>query len=110
MRNAQGNYRTDRTKCPNDLKRAKRCQGCCRRRHGGTVETNGVGEVLRLTIDPQLIERQEREIIEDLVPAAVNQAVQKARQAQAEYMQSMTEGVSLPGLQDAISKLTNLNS
>jgi DNA-binding YbaB/EbfC family protein len=72
------------------------------------VEANGLGEILRLTIDPTLIERQERDMIEDLVPAAVNQALRNARELHAELMRSMTDGLELPGLQDAISKFANL--
>jgi DNA-binding YbaB/EbfC family protein len=73
------------------------------------VEANGLGEILRLTVDPQLIERQERDMIEDLVPAAVNQALSKAREAHAEQMKSMTGGLELPGLEDALAQLSKLN-
>ncbi|MCA9151476.1 MAG: YbaB/EbfC family nucleoid-associated protein [Planctomycetales bacterium] len=72
------------------------------------VEANGLGEILRLTIDPQLIERQEKDIIEDLVPTAINIAVRRARELHAEMMKSMTAGLPLPGLDDALSKLTNM--
>jgi nucleoid-associated protein EbfC len=72
------------------------------------VEANGLGEILRLKIDPLLIERQEGEMIEDLVPAAVNQAIRNAREAHAELMKSMTDGIDLPGLDDAIAKFANL--
>ncbi len=72
------------------------------------VEANGLGEVLRVTIDPQLIERQERDMIEDLIPAAVNQAARNARELHAEIVKSMTDGLELPGLEDALAKFTNL--
>ena len=71
------------------------------------VEVNGLGEVLRLTIDPQLVERGEREMIEDLVPAAVNQALAKAKQLHVEAMQSMTRDLDVPGLNEAIAQLTD---
>ena len=61
------------------------------------VEANGLGEILRLTIDPQLVERQEQDMIEDLVPAAVNQALRNAREAHAELMKSMTDGTGTAG-------------
>ena len=70
------------------------------------VEVNGLGEVLRLSIDPSLVERGEREMIEDLVPAAMNQALAKSKQLHVEAMQSMTEGLNLPGLSEAISQIT----
>ncbi len=91
----------------NDQLKAKRVTGSS---GGGMVqvEANGLGEVLRLEIDPQLIERQERDMIEDLVPAAVNQAVSKAREAHAELMKSMTDGINVPGvdIEQMLSKLT----
>ena len=47
------------------------------------VEVNGLSEMLRLTIDPSLVEKGDVELIEDLVPAAANQAQAKAREAHA---------------------------
>ena len=70
------------------------------------VEVNGLGEVLRLTLDPGLVSRGDRELIEDLVPAAVNQAVSKAREQHAAMMREMTGGMNLPGLDDALKTLT----
>jgi DNA-binding YbaB/EbfC family protein len=70
------------------------------------VEANGLGEIIRLTIDPTLVENNEREMIEDLVPAAVNQANAKAKQLHADMMKSVTEGLDLPGLDGALAKLT----
>lgn len=70
------------------------------------VEVNGLGEVLRVTIDPLLVEQGEREMIEDLLPGAVNQAVSKARQLHVEAMSSLTEGFNMPGLADIMAKMT----
>lgn len=70
------------------------------------VEVNGLGEVLRLTIEPSLVEKSETGMIEDLVPAAINQAQAKAKQMHADAMKTLTEGINLPGLGDAISKFT----
>jgi DNA-binding YbaB/EbfC family protein len=71
------------------------------------VEVNGLGEALAVRIDPTLIEKCDREMIEDLLPAAFNAAQQKARQMHAEAMQALTGGVPLPGLDDALSQLTS---
>jgi len=71
------------------------------------IEANGLGEVLRCKIDPTLLEQQDRELLEDLVASAVNQALAKARALHAEALQSMTGNVELPGLQDALAKLTS---
>jgi DNA-binding YbaB/EbfC family protein len=70
------------------------------------VEVNGLGEVLAVRIDPSLIAKQDREMIEDLLPAAFNAAAQKAKQLHAEAMKSLTGGMQLPGLEDALSQLT----
>ncbi len=67
------------------------------------VEANGLGEILRVRIDASL---QDREMLEDLLPAAINQAGEKAKQLHMETMQSMTEGLDMPGLSEAISQLT----
>jgi len=45
-------------------------------------------------------------MIEDLVASAVNQAVAKGKQLHADAMKGMTEGLSIPGLQDMLGKLT----
>ena len=49
-----------------------------------TVEVNGLGEVLRCSIDPTLFVQQDREMVEELLPAAINQAVSKSRELHAE--------------------------
>ena len=48
------------------------------------VEINGLLEVLRCRVDPQLFAQGDRELVEDLVVAAVNQAVAKAKQLHAD--------------------------
>lgn len=73
------------------------------------VVANGVGEILSLTIDPTLIERGEREMIEDLVPAAVNDAVAKAKLLHADLMKELTGGLNIPGLDDAISQMAGVS-
>jgi DNA-binding YbaB/EbfC family protein len=74
---------------------------------GGLVEVdaNGLGEVLAVRIDPSLIEKQDRELLEDLLPAAFNAAQEKAKQLHAESMQSLAGGLNLPGLGDALGGL-----
>jgi len=70
------------------------------------VEVNGLGEVLRVKIDQSLVDQGDREMIEDLLPAAVNQAVVKSKQLHADAMRSMTEDMNVPGLGEAISQIT----
>ena len=71
-----------------------------------TVEVNGLGEVLSCRIDPSLVSSGDRELIEDLIPAAVNQAVTKSKELHAEAMKSLTEGFDMPGLNSMLSQLS----
>jgi DNA-binding YbaB/EbfC family protein len=74
---------------------------------GGLVEVdvNGLGEALAVRIDQSLVEKQDRELLEDLLPAAINAAQQKAKELHAESMQTLTGGMNLPGLGDALKGL-----
>jgi DNA-binding protein YbaB len=71
-----------------------------------TIEATGLGEVLACRIDPSLVVSGDRELIEDLVPAAVNQALAKAKQLHAEAMQSMTAELDVPGMDAMLSQLS----
>ena len=70
------------------------------------VEMNGLGQMLKLSIEPELVEKNDREMIEDLVPAAVNEAIQRAKQLHVEEMTSLTQGIDVPGLDAAIANIT----
>ncbi|MBX7168754.1 MAG: YbaB/EbfC family nucleoid-associated protein [Pirellulales bacterium] len=69
------------------------------------IEMNGACEVLACRIDPQLLQNPDKELLEDLVRSAVNQAVEKAQAAHGEAMQALTGGISLPGLDTLLSRL-----
>lgn len=71
------------------------------------VEANGVGEILAVRIDPSLFAKQDREFVEDLLPAAINAAQQKSKELYAQHVQSLTGGLNLPGLSEALSQLGN---
>lgn len=71
-----------------------------------TVEVNGLGQVLSCRVDPSLVASGDRELLEDLLPGAINQAQEKAKQMHAEAMQSVTEGMDVPGLGNMLSQLT----
>jgi DNA-binding YbaB/EbfC family protein len=89
----------------NDQLKAARVSGTA---GGGMVEieANGLGEVLRAKIDPTLLNTADAEMLEDLLPAAINQAQAKAKELHRQAMQSMTEGLNLPGLSEALGKLS----
>lgn len=70
-----------------------------------TAKVNGRLELVALRIDPKLLEDQDTELLEDLIVAAVNQGIVRAREAAAESLRSLAGGMSLPGLGDAFGPL-----
>ena len=68
------------------------------------VEVNGLQEVLRIRMQPQLLADSDKELLEDLITAAVNQALQKARQLHADALKEATGGLELPGLSEGLAK------
>ena len=69
------------------------------------VEISGIGEVRRLRISVELIERNDVELLEELIPAALNEALTKVRALHVEKMREATGGISIPGLDDALANL-----
>jgi DNA-binding YbaB/EbfC family protein len=65
---------------------------------GGMVnaKVNGHMEVLRCEISDELLKMNDREMLEDLVRGAINQAIQKVRQLVAEETSKMATGLGLP--------------
>jgi hypothetical protein len=74
------------------------------------VEVNGLGEVLRVRLDHGLLARQDHELVEDLLPAAVNDALAKAKQLHFKAMKGVTDGLQLPGLEAALARITGLSA
>jgi len=62
------------------------------------VAANGQQEVLSVKIDPEAVNAEEVELLEDMVLAAVSQALEKARELAREEMAKVTGGLPLPGL------------
>lgn len=65
---------------------------------GGMVKAvvSGKGELRKLDIDPKIIDPEEKEMLEDLVIAAFNDAKAKMDEAANAEMQKMTSGLGLP--------------
>lgn len=59
------------------------------------VVMNGRHEVKRVTIDPSVLE-EDKEFLEDLVAAAVNDAVTRVEEQNKEVMSELTSGLNLP--------------
>jgi DNA-binding YbaB/EbfC family protein len=69
------------------------------------VEINGLCEILSCRIDPSLLKPDDREMLEDLVVAAVNQAISKAKDLHGEAIQKLTDGMSFPGMKDILDQV-----
>jgi DNA-binding YbaB/EbfC family protein len=67
---------------------------------GGMVKVvvNGKQDLLEIKIDPEVVDPDDIEMLQDLIVAAVNQAKQKAQELQNEQMSQLTGGLNLPGL------------
>ncbi len=65
---------------------------------GGVVKVvaTAKGEIKRISLDKSLLKPEDKEITEDLIVAAVNDAKQKGESAAQEEMKSVTGGISLP--------------
>ena len=63
-----------------------------------TVIMTGKQEVLSVKIDPEIIDRDEPEMLETLVAAAVNEANRKAQDLVKSKMTELTGGIDIPGI------------
>ena len=63
-----------------------------------TVVANGRQEILAVKIDPEIIKFGDVEMLQDLIIAAVNEAIKKAQAMMAEEMKGVTGGLQIPGL------------
>ncbi|MEZ5845899.1 MAG: YbaB/EbfC family nucleoid-associated protein [Geminicoccaceae bacterium] len=60
------------------------------------VTLNGKGEMRRVKIDPQLVDPNDIETLEDLIVAATNNAKQRVEEHMQSEMSKMTGGLQLP--------------
>ena len=65
---------------------------------GGVVmaKVSGKRELLALTIDPEAVEPDDVEMLQDMIVAAVNEAIRAAESDAAANMQQITGGLGLP--------------
>ncbi len=65
---------------------------------GGVVKVviNGEKQIMSLKIDPQAVDPEDVELLEDLVVAAVNEAIKKVDDMLAQEMGKLTGGMKLP--------------
>ena len=63
-----------------------------------TVVANGKGEILSVRIDPEVARGEDQEMLQDLVTAAANDALRKARELLTQEVSRVAGGLGLPGL------------
>ncbi|MDG2305974.1 MAG: YbaB/EbfC family nucleoid-associated protein [Candidatus Binatia bacterium] len=63
-----------------------------------TAKVNGKLEVVGLLVDPEILKDGDREMLQDLVMAAVNEGIRKAQALMTEEMSRLTGGLKIPGL------------
>ncbi len=65
-----------------------------------TVVASGAGEVVSIKIDPEVIDPEDVEMLQDLVLAASNEALRRSREMVNEEVSKLTGGMQMPGMGD----------
>lgn len=67
---------------------------------GGMVKivANGKGEILSIQIEKEIIKEEDKDILEDLVLVAVNEALRRSQELNVAEMSKVTGGLKIPGL------------
>jgi len=63
-----------------------------------TIEMNGQYEVVSLKIDPQVVDSEDVEMLEDLISAAIQEVISNVKEASDDAMSKVTGGINIPGL------------
>jgi DNA-binding YbaB/EbfC family protein len=63
-----------------------------------TVEVNGKQELTAIKIDPEVVNKEDVQMLEDLVLAAANEALRKSRELVQQELGKLTGGLKIPGL------------
>jgi len=63
-----------------------------------TVTATGKGDIVNVSIDAELISADEKQMLQDLIAAAANDAIRKARELGKQEMAGLTGGMQIPGL------------
>jgi DNA-binding YbaB/EbfC family protein len=61
-----------------------------------TVVVNGKQEILSINIDPEVVDPEDLEMLQDLVLAAVNDGLARAKEMMNEEMGKLTSGLNIP--------------
>lgn len=68
-----------------------------------TVTANGKKEILSIEIENEMISVDEKEMLQDLITAAVNDALRKVQAIAKEEMSKLTGGMNIPGVSNLFS-------
>ncbi|HUG90349.1 MAG TPA: YbaB/EbfC family nucleoid-associated protein [Planctomycetaceae bacterium] len=71
------------------------------------VEANGHLKIVNVNVEDSLLSAADREMVEELLLAATNQALEKAREALAEEMSKLAGGLPLSGVSDLLSRFSD---
>jgi DNA-binding YbaB/EbfC family protein len=63
-----------------------------------TVVADGHQEIVSIAIDPEVVDPEDVEMLQDLILAAVNEALESSRNLASERMGMLTGGFDIPGL------------
>jgi len=63
-----------------------------------TAVVSGKQQLLDLKIDPSVVDADDVEMLQDLIMAAINEAVKQSQQMASEEMSKVTGGMNIPGL------------
>ncbi len=63
-----------------------------------TVKMNGKNQVLSLKIDPEVVDPDDIEMLEDLIITAINEAQEKISQTSQDELSKLTGGINIPGM------------
>ncbi len=63
-----------------------------------TVKANGAGEIVSIKLEKDVVNPEDIEMLEDLVLAASNEALRRAKEMVNEEMAKLTGGLKLPGM------------
>jgi DNA-binding YbaB/EbfC family protein len=63
-----------------------------------TVTISGHQKIQSITIEPEVVDPDDVEMLQDLVMAAVNEAIDKSQQLAADRLGALTGGLNVPGL------------
>ncbi|HEB02926.1 hypothetical protein LCGC14_3042750 [marine sediment metagenome] len=65
-----------------------------------TVVANGAGEIISISIEKDAVDPDDVEMLQDLVLAAANEALRRAKDLVGDEMSKLTGGMNLPGMPD----------